>query len=68
MPYTEDTAKANIYNIYYTVQLADYATVYVDQVTPFAITIVDPCDTPTTLELDVSTPLIDKEYTVGTTP
>ena len=67
LPYTENILKVGIYNIYYRVYYDDYPGVIVDQITPFVVTIFDPCDPPGTLELDPSTPLEDKEYFIGKT-
>ena len=49
VPYTEDTSTAAVYQIVYSVGLAYYPSASVAQTVPFTITIVDPCNPPTSI-------------------
>ena len=59
--YTESLDDVGIYEITYRVQFASYPSLSLVQEFPFTVTIVDPCDDPTSV---TPSTLVDQEYTI----
>lgn len=61
MLYTEDVTKTGVYKISYIVLYTDYSTNFIVQTVPFTVTVIDPCDKPTSV---TASDLADQFYTI----